>query len=393
MSALTGFKVLELTQDVAGEYCAKLLSDFGADVIKIEPPGHGSPTRRLGPFAGLGPEHERSGLFGYLNTNKHSVALDLSSSKGVDLLSKMASRVDVVIDDYPPGWLASVGLSTELLPRLVLCSITAYGQEAPEELHRAEDLNVFHSSGWGYHTPSGAKATSPPLKAAGRFLVSYEAGLEAALCIVAALYDRELSQEGRFIDISKHAVMASRADYVLGQMVAGDMDVSARRSAFDLGGPSGIFACRDGYAYLWISAAAHWQGLRTLMGDPPWMEEFPERWLELECTPERVAQCRRHLTEWLQIQGKEAVSAAAQKIGLTMVPVNSTADLQRSPQYAFRKFFADVTHPVLGCASYPTVPYKLSVTPAQIKTRAPLLGEHTQLRLAELAGVDSEVSL
>src|SRR5690606_29546097 len=113
----------------------------------------------------------------------------------------------------------------------------------------------------------------------------------------AALYDRESSGLGRFIDVAQQAVMASRVDYVLGQMVAGDMDVTPERTAFDLGGPAGIFRCRDGYAYIWMSAPTHWQGLRQLLGDPEWMKDFPEHWLELECTPERVALCRKHIAE------------------------------------------------------------------------------------------------
>jgi len=378
VSALGAFKVLELAESVSGEYCGKLLSDFGAQVIKIERPGEGSPTRRMGPFAAQGPEHERSGLFAYLNTNKSSVALDLSGADGQAVLAKLLRQADVVIDDHAPGWLAGIGLDPAAVaaqwPRLVLCSITPYGQTAPEELRHAEDLNVFHSSGWGYHTPSGASADAPPLKGPGRFLPSYEAGLEAALCIVAALYGREASGSdnglGRFIDISKQEVLASRVDYVLGQMVAGDMDVSASRGAFDLRGPAGIFPCRDGYVYVWMSTPGHWDGLRQLLGDPEWMKAFPERWLERECTPERVELCRRHVAEWLKGQDKEAAAAEAQKRGLIAAAVNDARDLAASPQYAFRGFFAEVEHPVLGRLRYPTVPYKLSLTPAQIRTPA-----------------------
>jgi crotonobetainyl-CoA:carnitine CoA-transferase CaiB-like acyl-CoA transferase len=197
------------------------------------------------------------------------------------------------------------------------------------------------------------------------------------MCIVAALYEREVSRHGRFIDISKQEVLASRVDYVLGQMVAGDMEVSARRTAFDLSGPAGIFPCRDGYAYIWMSAPAHWDALGKLLGHPAWMSSFPDRWLELECTPERVTQCRQHVAEWLRTQEKHEAAAAAQKLGLTLVAVNDARDLQSSPQYAFRNFFTEVSHPVLGTALYPTVPYKLSATPAKIETPAPLLGQHT----------------
>jgi crotonobetainyl-CoA:carnitine CoA-transferase CaiB-like acyl-CoA transferase len=386
MSALSHVKVLELAEGVAGEYCGKLLADFGAQVIKIERPGSGSPTRRLGPFGGSGPEAERSGLFAYLNTGKQSLALDVSGADGIDVLGRLLAQVDVVIDDHGPGWLSGIGLDPERFeqahPHRVLCSITPFGQAPPDERRHAEDLTVFHASGWGYHTPSGADPKLPPLKGPGRFLASYESGLEAALCVVAALFDREASQLGRVIDVSKHAVLASRTDYVLAQMVAGDMDTGTRRDAFDLRGPAGIFACRDGFVYIWMSTPGHWEGLRTLLGDPAWMKEFPERWLERECTPERVARCRQHVGDWLKTQGKRQAAEDAQKLGLIAAEVNDAAGVAASPQYAHRGFFASVEHPVLGALRHPGVPYKLSATPASIRSPAPLLGQHTDATLS-----------
>ncbi len=390
--------MLELAESPAGEYCGKLLADFGADVIKLETPGCGSPTRRLGPFAPGGTDPERSGLFAYLNTNKHSIELDLSSAAGRETLLQLVAAVDAVIDDHAAGWLQAVGLDPdscfERHPRLVLCAITPFGTSPAGERQHAEDLNVFHASGWGYHTPSAADPRKPPLKGAGRFIPSYESGIEAAMCIVAALYDCEASGPGRFIDISKQEVMASRVDYVLAQMVAGELPVGDERTAFDLFGPAGIFPCRDGFAYIWMSAPAHWDALRRLLGDPDWMTSFPENWLERECTPERVALCRQHIAAWLATQDKHQAAAAAQELGLTLVAVNDARDLQASPQYGFRHYFVEVEHPVQGSALYPTVPYRLSETPARIETPAPLLGEHTAHRLAELTraekGVDGD---
>jgi len=390
VSALSHLKVLELSESVAGEYCGKLLADFGAQVIKLERPGSGSPTRRLGPFAaGEGPQAERSGLFAYLNTNKASVTLDVHSAAAADTLRQLLDAVDAVIDDHAPGWLQDIGLDPasceQRRPQLVLCSITPYGQDAPEDRRHAEDLNLIHASGWGYHTPSGADERLPPLNGPGRFLPSYEAGLEAALCVAAALYEREQSGQGRVIDLSMQAVLASRVDYVLGQMAAGDMDVSERRSAFDLSGPAGIFRCRDGHAYIWMSAPAHWDALRLLLGQPAWMDSFPERWLERECTPQRVAQCRQHIGEWLATQNRHEAAAAAQKLGLTLVAVNDAQDLANCPQYSFRGYFAELAHPVLGRRRYPTVPYRLSATPATLRSPAPLLGQHSAQWTAEAA--------
>ncbi len=382
MSALRGIKVLELAENAAGEYCGKLLADFGAEIIKIEKPGSGSPTRRLGPFgAGDKGDGERSGLFAYLNTNKHSVTLDLATADGIATLDKLLARVDAVIDDHTLAWLDGIGIDLTTIerkqPHLIVCSITPFGLAPPETRRHAEDLTVFHSSGWGYHTPSGSDdAKKAPLKGAGRFLTSYEAGIEASLCVVAALFEREASKLGRVIEISKQEVLASRIDYVLGQMIAGDMDVGTSRAQFDLFGPSGFFTCADGYSYLWISAPGHWEALRQLLGNPEWMNAFPERWLERECTPERVGQCRHHVGEWLKTQNKHEAAAAAQKLGLTLVAVNNAKDLIESEQFQFRRFFTELSHPVLGTAKYPTVPYRLSETPAQITSAAPLLGQH-----------------
>lgn len=384
MTALRGFKILELAEGVAGEYCGKLLADFGAELIKIERPG-GSPTRRLGPFAQPVDDDdrdsgERSGLFAYLNTGKQSVTLDLDSEQGRQTLQLLLGRVDALIDDHASGWLAQLGLDAATLeqrhPRLVACTITPFGLDPLDERRHAEDLTVLHASGWAYHTPTGADPAKPPLKGPGRFLPSYESALDAALCVLASLYEREDSALGRFIDISKQQVMASRVDYVLGQMVAGDMDPSTERSAFDLFGPAGIFECRDGYAYIWMSAPAHWEAVRQLLGDPAWMREFPERWLELACTPERVAECRKHIGAWLRTQPKSEAVAKAQKLGLTMAEVNAPADLLESAQFRHRGFFSIVEHPRLGRLVHPGVPYKLSATPVAIGSPAPLLGQH-----------------
>ncbi len=369
-------RVIELAENVSGEYCGKLLADFGAQVVKVERPGRGSPTRHLGPFKEGAPAGENSGLFAYLNTGKHSVTLDLSSPDGVAMLARLLDQADVVIDDHAPGWLATVGLAPGVLgethPDLIMCAITPFGQDASPDRRHATDLTIMHASGWAYHTPSGETAR-PPLKGAGRFLPSYEAGLEAAMCIAACLNEAR----GRFIDVSMQEVLASRVDYVLGQMVAGDMDVDNARTRFDLGGPAGIFACRQGFAYLWMSAPAHWEAIRTLLDDPAWMKSFPDNWLERGLTPERIAECRLHIGQWLRGEDKDEVSAKAQALGLTMVPVNDPGDLIRNSQFQHRAFFSELRHPTMGAALYPTVPYRMSASPATLTHPAPLLGADT----------------
>ena len=390
MTALGGYRILELAESASGEYCGKLLADFGAEVIKIERPGTGSRTRHLGPFGPSGEPSERSGLFAWLNTNKRSVCLDLETAAGREALQLLIGKVDVVIDDHAPGWLAGVGLDPARCdadwPGLVLCSITPFGQTPPEDRRHAEDLTVFHASGWGFHTPGVGFEDRPPLKGPGRFFSHYEGGQEAAMTIVASLLDREANGLGRLIDVSLYEVMVSRADYVVAQFVAGEMDVTDWRGGFDMHGPGGIFPCKDGFIYVFMATPDQWAAFRTLVGDPEWARDLPPDWLMKGLTAERIDLTRSALCAWLADRSKTEAAHEAQELGITLVPVNTPAEVMASPQYGHRSYFVEVDHPVLGRASYPTVPYRLSETPAAITACAPSLGCDTTEILANLSG-------
>jgi crotonobetainyl-CoA:carnitine CoA-transferase CaiB-like acyl-CoA transferase len=368
MSAFTGIRIVELAESVAGEYCGKLLADFGAEVIKVERPG-GSPTRAMAPLVGDGGGPERSAVFAYLNTNKRSVELDVDAQP--DLLHQLIATSDAVIGER------SVSELADRHPTVVFCSVTPYGIGAPPELHNAKSLNVFHSSGWGFHTPSHADPANPPLKGPGQFLADYEAGLDAALCVVSSLFRHLHTGAGEFIDVSAHAVLASRADCVLGRFITGEISPENNRDDYDQHGPASFFACADGFVYLYMTSANHWAGLKTLMGQPDWLDEFEDDWLEFSVTPEKVKRFQRSFAEWIRGLTKNTVSEDAQRLNVPLVPVTGAAELKNSPQYRHRGFFREVTHPVLGTAAYPGVPYLLSASPAQITSAAPGLGRHT----------------
>jgi len=277
MSALTGIRIVELAESVAGEYCGKLLADFGAEVIKVERPG-GGPTRATAPLIGDGDGPERSAVFAYLNTNKRSVQLDLASADQLELLHTIIATADAVIDDHAPPWVDAMGFSEAEVarrhPTVVFCSVTPYGMQAPPERHNAKTFNVFHSSGWGLHTPSHADPAKPPLKGPGRFLADYEAGLDAALCVASSLFWHLHTGAGQYIDVSAHAVLASRADCVLGRFITGEVTPENTRDDYDQQGPASFFACADGFVYLYMTSGNHWAGLKMLMGQPDWLNEF-----------------------------------------------------------------------------------------------------------------------
>jgi crotonobetainyl-CoA:carnitine CoA-transferase CaiB-like acyl-CoA transferase len=381
MSALTGIRIVELAESVAGEYCGKLLADFGAEVIKIERPDCGSPTRSMAPIIGDGGGPERSALFAYLNTNKRSAVLDVSCVADIEKLHHIIATADAVVDDHAPLWVEAVGVSTAEFPRrhpvVVFCSITPFGGGAPPEFQNAKSFNVFNSSGWGYHTPSHADPAKPPLKGPGRFLADYEAGLDAALCVAASLFWHLRSGKGEFIDVSQQAVLASRADCVLGRFITGEIAPENTREDYDQQGPASFFTCADGFVYLYMTSRNHWMGLKKLMGQPEWLDAFDDDWLEFSVTPEKVVTFQNGFANWVGGLSKDETADEAQRLGVPLVPVKSAADLKNSPQYRHRGFFQHVTHPVLGTAAYPTVPYLMSASPARITSAAPTLGQHS----------------
>ena len=280
----------------------------------------------------LGDGCEGSALFTYLNTNKRSVTLDVNSAADFERLHRLIATADAVVKDRAPAW-------AERHPTVVFCSITPYGQDEAVEFENARSINVFHASGWGYHTPSHADPATPPLQGPGRFLADYEAGLDAALCVASSLFGRLHTGRGESIDISQHAVLVSRADCVVGRFITGEVEASGGRNDYDQAGPAAFFACADGFVYLYMTSRAHWLGLKELMLHPDWLDAFEDDWLEFSVTA-------RH-----------------------------------SPQYRHRGFFQSLRHPALGDAEYPTVPYAFSASPAGIASAAPALGQHTDMVL------------
>ncbi len=376
MSALEGITIVEIAERPAGEYAARLLADFGAEVIKVERPG-GAPTRRMGPY-----RNGESALFHYLNAGKKSVVLDLSDPADRATFDRLLARANALIDDHDEAWGAARGLTSHQVaaahPHLVHAVITPFGQGAPAEWQNARSINVINAGGWAYHSPSETPPEKPPLKGAGRFLPDYESAIDAATCVLASLHRQRKAGEngrgGQFIDISEVEVQLNRIDCVLGRMLAGEAEPGPERTAYDMGGPGTSFACHDGHIHLFMTTKGHWNALRTLMGDPDWAGEFREDWLEFDCTRDNVARFRERFAAWIAQQEKMAITAAAQKAGIAMVPVNTAADLPHNEQFIHRGFFQTVDHPQFGEVAFPTAAYRMSASPVKIGGAAPALG-------------------
>jgi crotonobetainyl-CoA:carnitine CoA-transferase CaiB-like acyl-CoA transferase len=327
----------------------------------------------MGPF-----RDGESALFAYLNTNKKSVVLDLDQPADRAALDRLLARANALIDDHDETWGARHNMTCSAVafahPHLVHCVITPFGQGSPAEWQKAKPINVINAGGWAYHSPSEMPPEKPPLKGAGRFLPDYEAAIDAAMATLASLHRQRKVGRGQFIDISEVEVQLNRIDCVLDRMLAGDVEPSHERTAYDMGGPGTSFACKDGHVYIFMTTKGHWNALRELMGDPEWAKRFREDWLEFDCTKENVTEFRRHFTDWIAGQEKLPITEAAQKAGIAMVPVNTAADLPEHEQFIHRSFFQQAEHPVFGKVVYPTVSYKMSATPVGPPAPAPALG-------------------
>jgi len=376
-TALGGIKVLELCQLVAGPYCTKLLADLGAEVVKIERPGCGDAARSLPPFFHDMPDPETSGLFLYLNTNKLGITLNVETATGKDIFLELAKDVDILVEDNPPQWMVKQGLDyqslKEINPRLIMTSITPFGQTGPYRDYKAYPLNVFNSGGEGYLTPGGIENMKrPPLKV-GNAVAEYDSGLNAAIAILAALYRRRKSGGGQWIDISKQeSLMAlNRLDMVRS---ANEGEVITRAKQ---GVPyGGALPCKDGYTVFVTWEAEQWDKLVKFMGEPEWAKD--EKFGDYESRYRHGELLNALLMEWMVDHTKDELYHKGQDAGVPFAMVYDSKDLVESEHLMAREFFVEVAHRKTGKLKYPGAPYRFSGTPWRIGRAAPLLGEHNE---------------
>jgi crotonobetainyl-CoA:carnitine CoA-transferase CaiB-like acyl-CoA transferase len=370
--ALSGLSVLELGSMIAAPYCAKLLADLGAEVVKVEPPGLGDPARRRGPFPGDVPHLERSALFLYLNTSKRGITLDLESETGRRIFRELSSGADLLIEDRPPGELERAGLGhgrlSERNPRLITLSITPFGQTGPYRDYRCHPLNLFHASGHSnpFHVP-GASGGRPPPKAGG-YLGEYDAGLTAAIGAMAAVLGRAASGCGQHVDVSKQEAMMCMERVDIGRLT-NDPNPQPRRMV------GGLTRAKDGYLMITPLEKHQWESLIRAMGEPEWSKAD---WCKEEAGRlQHAEEAKQHIDEWAADLTRDEIYHLCQREGTPAGPVRNVAEVRAWEQAKARGFFAEIEHPEAGTQVYPTAPYRFSKTP-WAGSPAPLLGQHNQ---------------
>jgi crotonobetainyl-CoA:carnitine CoA-transferase CaiB-like acyl-CoA transferase len=233
MTSLSVLRVLDLSEGVAGAYCTKVLAGFGADVIKIERPGGGDPLRRHGPFPDGVPHLEKGALFLYLNTGKKSITLDIAQRTGALLFRRLVEEAEVVVESFPPGHLAELGLGYESLarikPRLVMTSVTTFGQHGPYAGYRATNLTAFAAGGQMAVT---GEPDREPLKNGG-YQAEYQAGLHAFAATAVAAFSADATEVGQHIDIAAVECMATMLEPYVSSWAQERRDIVRRRPNVD----------------------------------------------------------------------------------------------------------------------------------------------------------------
>ncbi|HEV8711573.1 MAG TPA: CoA transferase [Candidatus Binatia bacterium] len=374
--ALEGVRIIECGHLVSAAYAAKLMADMGAEVIKIEEPANGDQARQRGPYPGHVPHPEKSGLFLYLNTNKYGITLDLQQAAGQEILHRLLTDVDILIHNYHPTEMASLGLDYSRLekvnPRLVMTSIAPFGLSGPHKDYQATDLTLWNAGGVAYLNGGGPGTDEmPPLKAFGQ-QAGFQAGVNAGIVTLGALFTRLATGEGQHVEVSAQECLLSILELTFEFFPY--MDLVTSRLGQKPIQPLDFLECKDGWIFLCCVEEHQWRNFVELMGSPEWAGEeiFADRlsrgtnWDALQPL----------LQDWIKAHSVENLYHQAQSRRVPIAPVSTMGDLFANAHLKARGFFATLDHSATGPLQCPGALYKFSATPWEIRRPAPLLGQH-----------------
>ncbi|MDP6346956.1 MAG: CoA transferase [Dehalococcoidia bacterium] len=380
---LSPYRVLDLT-DEKGHLCGKIFADLGADVIKVEPPG-GDPARLVPPFYGDAPDKERSLVWWAFNTGKQSATLDLEGSEGKEALLRLVSSADFLLESFSPGYLESLGLGYNALghanPRLILTSITPFGQSGPYRDLKGTDLVTMALGGQMYNSGDPDR---PPVRLSPP-QAYLQGSIHAAACSLIAHHYRERTGRGQWLDVS---IQAAIARFVMLEPLYWLYDnhlVKRTGNWVHRGGPplKQIWPCKDGFIAFRVMGGRYGRNILPLV-----------EWMRDEGVSDGLEELTWEGLDVPSLKNLEAVQATFGRFFLTrtkaelveeavrrrfmVLPVSDSRDILEDEHLKQRGFWQDIAHSEVGRnLLFPGVPYRFSRTPAQVKGRAPLLGEHS----------------
>jgi crotonobetainyl-CoA:carnitine CoA-transferase CaiB-like acyl-CoA transferase len=372
MRPLDGVRVVDLTENLAGPFCTMILADMGAEVVKVERPGIGDESRRFPPFVA----GESAGYL-TLHRGKKSVALDLKDARGREAFAALVGRADVLVEAFRPGTLDRLGLGPDRLrqdhPRLIVCSLSGFGQTGPYRERGGYDL-VAQAMG-GLMSVTGEPDRAPAK--CGLPVTDMGCGMWAAIGILLALRARERSGEGQRVDTSLFEVPLAWGSWHAARYFATGEVVGPLGSAHPSSAPYQAFQGADGKWFVLAAGVQHlWERLCKLVDRPdlaadPRFQTNADRVRHAAAIGAELAVAfrRRPAAGW--IQGCEAE-------GIPAGPVNSIAEAYADPQAQARQMTVELEHPTVGRHTVLGIPVKLSATPGAVDAPAPRFGQHTE---------------
>ncbi len=382
---LEGVKVLDLTQIMAGPYCAMMLADMGADVVKVEKPNGGDDTRRMGPPFIEG----ESAAFLAINRNKRSMVVDLRADRGREIVHDMARESDILIQNFRPGSLDRMGLGYEqtrsINPAIVYCTISGFGITGPYAKRGGFDLVAQGMS--GLMSVNGQPGDAPTKL--GVPICDLNAGMFAAIGILTAYISRLKSGQGQHVDTS---LMESGIAYTFWESAmyfATGETPGPMGSAHRLTAPYQAFETADGYVNIGAANQANWERLCSAIGRGELLSDarFAEPRDRMSNLPELVSTLEDTFSQETSAHWLKALEAASVPAG----PIYDLDQVYSDPQARARDMLVETEHPVAGRISNIGIPIKLSETPGQFRRPAPTLGQHTDEVLGALGRSDAEI--
>ena len=382
-SALEGVRVVEWGEMVSAPFCAKVLAELGADVVKVEPP-EGDAARRAGPFPGGQPHPERSGLYLFANLGKRGVTLDTAEQDGIDQLHRLLENADLFVENQAYARLGPAGITAEELklrhPRLITVSLSPYGRTGDYREHAGYDLQVNALSGMSFGTghPHREPLTTPDRQA------GYLAGLGGAYAAIVALLAREsnLSDDndfagGQYIDVADSGVISTLlTGYHLPTFIYRGIAGSRSGNRMRLGlFPNCVLPCRDGYVCIDAPQMEQYQRFLNLMGDPDWTENprYRDRRAMSDQYPEEAESL---IAPWFMEHDKAEILRLCLENRIPCAPVLTMDEALELSHLHQRGWFVESEHPQAGGYRYPGAPVRLHGSPCRVVRPAPLLGQH-----------------
>lgn len=373
LPGLSDIRVLDLSQGVAGGFCARLFGELGADVIKVEPPG-GDPLRAEPPFLGGVPHPERSALHLYVNMNKRGVTLDPRTERGRALLDRLAEGRELIVHSYRRGEAAALGLDAAGAERrgAVICAVTPFGHTGPYADWEADDFVVYALCGAMYVTGDQDRE---PLTVYGH-VPSYQGGLTASVASLAALLHRQEGGPAQFIDVSLVEMGATTLEAFFARWTY-SREAPQRSGNSVQGARAGLdyFPAADGMVAVASVLETQWRGFCTLVGHPEWIDD--PALATHEQRQERAAEINAAAAAWFRSRRAEEAMAEGQAARVPTFALRTLEALMEDPQVRHRGFFVSVDHPVVGSQLVPGFATDFGEMVQRCR-RAPLLGEHNE---------------